>query len=163
MAETVRHGFPLISAGQAQKEITHNESISLIDAKLNISVLSRQVQNPPSSPDIGDSYIVPNLTTGDWLAREGKIATFDGYGWNFHEPITGTAVWIVDEKGSSIWDDGWSNGWPVKSIQIGERNIFSAPIVRVLSPDGGELIDIEARNALVQIINALSDQGLILK
>ena len=42
--------LPYILAAQAQKHVTHNEALRLLDAMVQLSVLDRNRTAPPSSP-----------------------------------------------------------------------------------------------------------------
>ena len=161
MSQTVRHNLPLIVAGQAQKEVTHNEALAAIDSKLQISLLSRQLLDPPVAPDTGDAYIIPTVATGAWAGKEGQVALWDGFGWRFTMPSKGTVAWVADEAGCIVWDDEWSSGWPVGSLRIGAREVLGAMPVSVPAPSGGLNIDVEARTAIAAIVSALRAQGLI--
>ena len=161
MSQTVRHGLPLLEAGQAQKEITHNEALSTIDMRLHLSVLSRSVSTPPGAPEMGAAYIVPSGATGGWAGADGQIAMHDGFGWRFDAPVAGTVAWIADEAGCVLWDGEWSVGWPVNSLRVGTRNVLSVPPVEVTLSTGGAMVDMEARAAIAELLSALRGQGLI--
>lgn len=83
MAETMRHGLPLLAAGQAQKEVTHNEALLAIDRQLQLAVETRALAAPPAAPAAGANYIVATAATGAWTDHSGDVATFDGFGWIF--------------------------------------------------------------------------------
>ena len=51
MDATPRWGLPLLFAGQAQKEIFHNEALMLVDALLHGRVESADLGAPPTDPD----------------------------------------------------------------------------------------------------------------
>jgi hypothetical protein len=55
MSNTIRHSLPLLAAGQAQKEVTHNEALLAIDRQLQLSVVSRTRAQPPTVPVAGES------------------------------------------------------------------------------------------------------------
>jgi hypothetical protein len=163
MSETVRHALPLLVAGQAQKEITHNEALLAIDRQLHLAVESRALSLPPASPVSGAMYIVANGASGAWSGQAGKIASFDGFGWQFTIPVKGCLVWIADEQVFSVHDGDWSaGGWPAKGLQIGNRQVLTAPPVAVVSPTGGSTVDTECRAALAQMVSALRNQGIVL-
>ena len=161
MNQTLRHHLPLLAAGQAQKEVTHNEALAGIDARLQLSVLSRQLAAPPAAPNVGDGYIVHPDASGAWAGAEDQIAFYDGYGWLLTAPIAGTIAWIADEAGCVVWDGSWSTGWPVASLRVGARNVLAAAPVALAVPSGGMTVDEEARAAIVAIQIALREQGLI--
>ena len=54
MSESALLSLPLIEAGQAQKHVTHNEALLLLDAALHLAVASRSVATPPGAPAAGD-------------------------------------------------------------------------------------------------------------
>ena len=49
--------LPYILAAQAQKHVTHNEALRLLDGLVQLSVLDRDLTAPPGSPADGDRYI----------------------------------------------------------------------------------------------------------
>ena len=55
--------LPYILAAQAQKHVTHNEALRLLDGLVQLSVLDRDLTAPPGSPADGDRYIVCLLYT----------------------------------------------------------------------------------------------------
>ncbi|KAB7648190.1 DUF2793 domain-containing protein [Polymorphobacter fuscus] len=108
MSETMRWGLPLLAAGQAQKEVTHNEAIGAIDRLLHLAVSSRAVSEPPAAPVAGDSYIVGPAATGAWAGEEGRLATFVGGGWTIVGVREGCLAWIADEAILAVFSgDGW--------------------------------------------------------
>jgi hypothetical protein len=50
MTNTPRLGLPAIEAAQAQKHVTHNEALVLLDALTQLAVESRLLTTPPGSP-----------------------------------------------------------------------------------------------------------------
>ncbi|WP_426165808.1 DUF2793 domain-containing protein [Sandarakinorhabdus sp. DWP1-3-1] len=163
MDETPRHRLPLLSAGQAQKEITHNEALTVIDRLLQVGVATRGLGSPPGSPTPGLSYIVDSPASGIWTGQEGKLASHDGFGWIFTDPVRGCLAWIVDEGVFSVFDGAWSTGgWPASGLAIGGRQVLAAPAVVVAPPTGGAVVDAEARAALAALIAALQGQAIIL-
>ena len=63
--------LPYILAAQAQKHVTHNEALRLLDGLVQLSVLDRDLTAPPGSPTDGDRYIVGSGATA---ARTRAIA-----------------------------------------------------------------------------------------
>ncbi len=58
MPETsARLSLPYIQPSQAQKHVTHNEAVSLLDAVVQLAVTSRTVTAPPGSPAVTARYI----------------------------------------------------------------------------------------------------------
>lgn len=163
MSETIRHGLPLLSAGQAQKEVTHNEALVAIDRQLHLAVESRGLALPPAAPIAGSAYIVAAGASGAWAGQSGKIASFDGYGWHVTAPVKGCLAWVADEAAFSVYDGDWSlGGWPADGLRISGRQVMAAIPVAIAAPGGGSVMDSQCRTALVQLLSALRDQGIVL-
>jgi hypothetical protein len=100
---TTRLKLPFIAASQAQKHVTHNEALAMIDTLLQCGVESRTVAPPPVPVD-GACHIVPPAAAGPWAGRDGDIARHDAGGWVFHEPRTGWMAWVADEAKQVVFD-----------------------------------------------------------
>jgi hypothetical protein len=110
MTETQRWTLPLLSAGQAQKEISHNEALLAIDRVLHLAVVTRGLSQPPADARPGDSFIVGPTAGGDWSGRNNTIASFDGSGWTFTMPCIGGLAWICDESVLTVFV---ASGWQI--------------------------------------------------
>ena len=56
--DTTHLKLPYLAAAQAQKHVTHNEALRLLDGLVQLSVLDRDLTAPPGSPVDGDRYVV---------------------------------------------------------------------------------------------------------
>jgi hypothetical protein len=106
MTQTQRWALPLLAAGQAQKEITHNEALLAIDRWLHAAVVSRSVMAPPEAAQPGDCYIVGSEAAAEWQGRQAALAMFDGFGWTLSTPRNGCLAWVGDERLLVVFDDG---------------------------------------------------------
>lgn len=97
MANTKNLVLPLIAASQAQKHVTVNEALSILDGFAQIAIEDRDLTAPPASPDEGDRYLVAVGATGAWTGKSGSIALFSAGGWIFVPARIGMLVYIVDE------------------------------------------------------------------
>ena len=103
--------LPYILAAQAQKHVTHNEALRILDGLVQLSVLDRDLTAPPGSPADGDRYIVPTAATGVWAGKTNQIAVRIDGTWEFHPPKVGWLCYIEDEaKLSAYKSTGWSAG-----------------------------------------------------
>ncbi len=163
MSESRRWALPLLSAGQAQKEITHNEAILAIDRLLQLAVVSRAANTPPETAVPGDIHIVGPAPTGEWTGKAGQLASFEGAGWTIMQPRTGCLAWIADEQEFSVLrSDGWSpGGWPTSGLRIGNRLLLASEPETVAEASGGSMIDAECRVVLTALLAALRSQGVI--
>ncbi len=84
---TPRLSLPYIQAAQAQKEVTHNSALNLIDALHCPVVISMDVNTPPGSPGPGDCHIVGSSPTGAFDDHEGELAYYSENGWIFLSPF----------------------------------------------------------------------------
>ncbi|QDG74462.1 DUF2793 domain-containing protein [Labrenzia sp. PHM005] len=107
MSTTARLNLPFIAASQAQKEITHNEALTVLDALSHLAALDRDLTAPPAVSD-GDSYIVGIGGSGDWTGQDGKIAHYADGAWTFLEPFVGLIAFIADEGTLAVYT---SSGW----------------------------------------------------
>jgi hypothetical protein len=106
MTDTPHLGLPLIEAAQAQKHVTHNEALTLLDLLVQLAVESRALTAPPSSPVDGARYIVKATATGAFAGKENQIAQFSDGGWLFYPPRTGWCAYVADESALVAYDGG---------------------------------------------------------
>ncbi len=107
MNETTTHlNLPVLAAAQAQKHVTHNEALALVDLVVQLSVISNSIVSPPASPTEGARYIVPSGATGDFAGHETKIAAYDGGIWRFLQPAEGWAAWVQSLGTMQVFSGG---------------------------------------------------------
>ncbi len=102
--------LPYIAQGQAQKEVTHNDALNLLDAVVQLAVLDRDLATPPGSPTQGVRYLVAASPTGAWAGQANHIAAWLDGAWRFFVPNIGWLAWVIDESallawGGSAWID----------------------------------------------------------
>src|SRR5262245_30025312 len=111
MTDTPRLKLPAIEAAQAQKHVTHNESLALLDAFVQLAVESRNTAAPHGSPAEGDTYIVAATATGAWSGWDLMLAVFSGGAWIKLIPPAGTKAFVKDEHATVTYSDGiWRDG-----------------------------------------------------
>ena len=103
---TPRLGLPLIQPSQAQKHVTHNEALALLDAVSHLAVVERDAQTPPAAPSEGDIYALGAAPTGSWSAEAGNIAVFQGGGWAFVAPQNGWRLWDKSAEQLFVFSNG---------------------------------------------------------
>ncbi len=96
--------LPLILPAQAQKHVTHNEALRLLDLMVQLSVLTRNLTVPPATPSVGDRHIVPSGATGDWAGQAGRIALAAVTGWQFIQPMAGWSAQVMTEGQAAVFD-----------------------------------------------------------
>lgn len=142
MSSTPNFSMPLLHAAQAQKEITHNEALVLVDAML-AGVVVGVANDPAALPALpGQAWIVGTAPVGAWADRTGNIAVFTEGGWRFATARDGLqlrdlAAGVFRRFDGSSWD-----AFP--------------PIA---APAGGATVDAEARSTLNAVLAALRQAG----
>jgi len=111
MTDTPRLALPVIEAAQAQKHVTHNEALVLLDALVQLAVESRALTAPPGSPAEGACYIPAAGASGDWSGWDGEIALYSGSGRQAIVPVPGLKAWVRAERLTVTYEDGvWRDG-----------------------------------------------------
>ncbi len=119
MDVTPNLALPMIMAAQAQKHVTHNEALRMLDAIVNIAVLDRDLTAPPPSPSNGSRYIVASGASGLWLGESGKVAAWQDGAWVFYAPVPGFLAWILDENALVVWNgSGWTPAVAVNPMPL---------------------------------------------
>ncbi len=115
MPETAKLGLPLVAPAQAQKHVTVNESLTRLDALVQLSLESVGGTLPPSSPGEGEAHSVGAGATGAWTGQDGQVAVYANGGWVFLSPQTGWQGW---SGGTRVQFDGvdWIEGAGALSV-----------------------------------------------
>ncbi|MCK8464003.1 DUF2793 domain-containing protein [Aliiroseovarius sp. S1339] len=85
--------LPLIQAAQAQKHVTHNEAVRILDVLVQLNVTSADELSPPPAATDGDRHIVPAGATGDWAGKDHNVTWLQDGVWQFITPLAG---WRAD-------------------------------------------------------------------
>lgn len=105
MSDSTTHlQLPYLLASQAQKHVTHNEALRLLDAMVQLAVLDRTRTVPPGSPGDGDRHIVAAGATGLWAGWDLNIAYWVDGAWTRLVPRSGWMAWIAAEAAFVGWD-----------------------------------------------------------
>ena len=108
MDDTPNLALPYLAAAQAQKHVTHNEALRMLDAVVQLAVADRTLTAPPSSPPDGERHIVAAGATGVWSGKDGQVAMWRDGAWGFSTPKPGWIAWVSAEaalivRGASAW------------------------------------------------------------
>jgi hypothetical protein len=108
MSQTTSLSLPLIAAGQAQKHVTHNDALQILDAVLQIAVESSAQNSVPAAPAEGQRWIVGPAPTGAFAGKSGQIAAWMDGSWRFFAPRRG---WIAASGASALLHVHDGSGW----------------------------------------------------
>ncbi|MBS0528891.1 MAG: DUF2793 domain-containing protein [Proteobacteria bacterium] len=150
MTDTPNLGMPYIDGSQAQKHVTHNEALRILDAAIQIGVRDLTRTAPPSSPVEGERHVVASGGTGAWAAQDKAIATWQDGAWAFLVPKTGWCVWSVADDimfvfDGTVWRDFRSLPEALdNALRVGINTAASSP----------NLLSVKSNAALFAAINA---------
>ena len=142
--QTPRFSIPLLAAGQAHKELFHNEALVRLDFLSHPAVIA--VENDPSilTPQEGESWLVGTSPSGDWSQYANHIAGWSGGGWRLIAPVEAMQLFISSAQVKARFSQG---NWSINGI--------------ISPPGGGSTIDSEARTAIDSILAALETAGIL--
>ncbi len=141
--ETSRLELPLLAAGQANKELFHNEALARIDFLIHPIVQAIETDPTILAPVPGQSWLVGPGATNDWLGHDDQVAGWTGNGWVFIAPLALMRAYIESIDNFAVYRGSW---------QLTDA---------VGSPAGGAVIDAEARTVIDSILAALEAQGIL--
>ena len=161
--QTDRLGLPMLQPGQAQKEMSHNEVLTLLDLAVQAAVEAIGVTAPPVEPAPGQCWIVGSPASGAWAGREDCVAGWTEAGWRFVAPTEGMAAWSRQDAQTARFSDGL---WHVGDVRATRLIVAGDQVVgqrrpAIAAPSGGAAPDAEARAAIAAMLEALRSHGLI--
>jgi hypothetical protein len=146
---TPRFAFPYIQTSQAQKEVTHNEALLMVDALVSLSLEDRHLIAPPVSPQNGQVWFINGAGSGAWNGQGNKLAHYDSGQRYFYVVPDGLRAWIKDEAGYFVYSGG---SW---SAFVGSGQFIMVASVSanyaVQASDRGKLLAVNANTAAVEV------------
>lgn len=110
MSTTARLLLPYIAPQQAQKQVTYNSAMALLDQLVQPAVKSRTTAAPPASPAEGDTYIAAPSSTGAWAGKDGMFAAWLSGAWSFVAPSDGWMAYVMDTAELAVLQSGsWTS------------------------------------------------------
>ncbi|SCW69579.1 Protein of unknown function [Sphingobium faniae] len=163
MDMTPHWGLPLLFAGQAQKELFHNEALVRIDMLLHGRVESADLAEAPAAPSIGECWIVGAEASGAWAGQESAVAGWTEGGWRFIPAKAGLTLWVAD-RGHAMHHDGaeWrASAYRPDGLYVDDVRVIGGRMGAVGNPSGGAVVDAQGRAAIDSILDILRTHGLI--
>ena len=139
---TPRHQLPYLFAAQAQKEVIFNEALGRIDALLHIAVAGVR-PDIPAAPVEGECWIVGEGAQGAWSDHVDAIACYCAGDWTYLAPFEGMIAWNAAQAARMTFRSQWT-----------------VPATIAL-PSGGATVDEEARQAIADLVNSLTEAGIL--
>lgn len=106
MEATDRHKLPLLMPAQAQKHVTHNEALTVIDGVMHPAFASTGDAAPPADPELGSIHLVGDAATGAWFGQEGNLAIATAAGWLFAAPVEGMTALVAPTGRLTVYSGG---------------------------------------------------------
>lgn len=139
---TANAGLPLLFSGQSQKEFSLNQALETIDA-LWLRSVEAVLDAPPTDPQAGQCFLIASGATNAWEGRADQIVMRLGETWHF----------IMPKEGLQIYDRA-----------SGQALTYQTQWLRAATPEApiaGAVIDEEARAAIMGLITALQNAGIL--
>ena len=160
MTNSTQLAMPYLEAAQAQKHVTHNEALRVLDAVVMLAVLDRDLSAPSGSPADGDRYLVASGGTGAWSGRDGEIAAWQDGAWGFHAAREGWRLWVADEGVLLVFDGAsWTGAATQNAALLGVNTTAIGSESKVdecglLRSRFRKLVELECGDACYRIWNA---------
>lgn len=117
MDNTPNLNLPYILPSQAQKHVTHNEALRMLDALVQLSVISQTVSTPPASVSEGDRYLLPLGVSGRWSGHAGHVALYIDGDWLFCVPQSGWQAFVREQRLMLVFDGlSWKPAHPAPNL-----------------------------------------------
>jgi hypothetical protein len=160
---SARLSLPLLQPGQAQKEMTHNEALALLDLIVGARVLDIGLDTPPATPAIGECWIVGATPSGDWSGHAQALAGWTGGGWRFTAPVEGLTVWVdaAALPARNLSGACYLGETRAARVLVDGVLVLGAQMAAIDDPAGGTAVDAECRAALAAVLTTLRTHGLI--
>lgn len=137
--------MPYIMPAQAQKHVTHNEALQIIDAVGQLCLEAIGLSTPPETAANGLVWAVGTAPTGRWFSYDNQLAIRAGNGWMFLPPQEGWTAWDRSSGTQRVWRNGSWDPVPLTNLPgVGIGTDFDAvnrlavfAQATLLSHDGG--------------------------
>jgi len=101
---TPKLSLPYLLPSQAQKHVTVNETLTVVDALLMGAIKSAGLNAPPLERSAGDAFLIAGEPSGEWESRSGKLAVWVDDAWMFFEPNPGWRLWNIEQEHLTLFD-----------------------------------------------------------
>lgn len=95
---SANNNIPFVPENVIDPAAGTNEAINVIDALLQVRVVSVGTNTPPGSPASGARYIVGTAPTGAWAGQANKMARWLDGMWTFFD-----AAIVVNLADNKLW------------------------------------------------------------
>ncbi|MGY6535334.1 MAG: DUF2793 domain-containing protein [Pararhodobacter sp.] len=83
---------------QAQKHVTHNEALMLLDLMVQMGLQALEATDPPPAPEAGHIWALGPAPSGAWAGQGGKLAAWVDGDWLFVSPRPGWCAALIPDS-----------------------------------------------------------------
>ena len=121
---TAKLALPYIQPAQAQKHVTHNEAIRVLDALVQGAVPSPPRNVPPATAAEGTLYVIADTPADEWAGHAGELAWRTDGAWSFLVPKAGWSFRVISTGAVAVydgsdWDMQFAGGLPDQVSLLG--------------------------------------------
>ena len=159
MEHSPRLNIPYLAPSQAQKHVTHNEALRLLDCLVHLTLKDKDLTTPPADPAEGDCYFVAAPAGDAWTGQENQLACFQDGAWMFYQPQSGFVAWLADQQDFMVWSDNTWNPISTASQQamLG-INTSADALNRLAVKSDAVLLDHQGEGTQLKLNKASSDK-----
>lgn len=148
MADTPKLIMPEIAENQASKYVTHNSALRVLDSLVQCTVLDKDLDEPPSGPTDGDTYIVAAPSSAsEWNGHDDEIAYYENTAWAYREPEEGWLVFVQDENTLYVYN---GSAWVELASLMAFTDLSDTPAT--LSSNGYKLIRVSSGQSVLEFV-----------
>lgn len=119
--------MPMIQPAQAQKHITHNEALLVLDGAVQLCLEAVGQNDPPAIFVDGQIWAVGPAPTAGWTGQAGTLAMRASAGWLHITPREGWRAWDRASDSLRVYRDGQWAALPLQGVEgVGIGTSFDA-------------------------------------
>ncbi|MFN3845013.1 MAG: DUF2793 domain-containing protein [Paracoccaceae bacterium] len=119
--------MPYIMQAQAQKHVTHNEALLVLDATVQLCLEAVGENEPPTTPQDGQTWAIGPEPTDRWIGHAGQLAMRAAAGWIYVDAKNGWRAWDRSSNTLRIWREGSWGPLPMSDLDgLGIGTAFDA-------------------------------------
>ncbi|MDR7123692.1 DUF2793 domain-containing protein [Pseudotabrizicola sp. 4114] len=108
--------MPYILPAQAQKHVTHNEALLVLDGVVQLCIEAVGQNDPPASFSDGQIWGIGPAPTGAWVGNVGALAMRAAGGWIYITPREGWRAWDRTTEAMRVYRNGGWGGLPLQQV-----------------------------------------------
>jgi hypothetical protein len=112
--------LPYIQPAQAQKHVTHNEALRVLDVLVQLTVEAFGATTPPTLPLEGEVYALGFGANDAWSGHDEALAVWVDGAWQFHTPQVGWRATLAASAEIRVWT---GTSWQPVSANVDFDNL----------------------------------------